>query len=352
MSNPTELTRLGYDAMEVEEYIQQEKQVRRNPPRGKRAAPKKAETDDDATPPSRNELSEILSKLSFGKPSMSVTATPSNSQASLDPTDVRHANHLLSQIQRYTEKMGNNILLYVKYLTSPLRLYLKVLFMTMPVENRLAQVATIKVSDNVKNDLVGEWTARDTFGLKLLVKMYKMYQNVLPLLNGHDEFMRYLKPNHGLDPASRHNVTFYIYNYVMNPGAGLDIDLHGYFDHFLDAEAEEIAAVGFDVKDFRDQLRNKLAFELNLYTSVVFKKQTKFKYVGSHGPVEEKHSPEDLMRVIHEKIASFPGAEAFATEMVRWLLEDDDMSQPKRGYLGGAKKKAKKTVKKVIKKTK
>lgn len=338
--------------MEVDEEIQQVQEQRKNPTRKARAKPKpvvKKSPSSDATPPSRNELSEILSKLSFGKPSLSVSATPSNS-GTRDPTEVRQANHLLSQIQKYTDKMGNNILLYVKYLTSPLRLYLKTILQMMPLEDRLSHVATIKVSDAVKNDLVGEWNPKDTFGLKILVKMYRMYTNVLPMLRGHEEFMRYLKPNHGVDAATRQNITFYIYNYVMNPGAGLENDMHGYFDGFLSEEAEEIAAVGFDVKDFREQLRNKLAFELNLYTSVVFKKPTKFKYTGPNGPVEEKHNPEDLMRILHEKFASFPGAQGFATEMVKWMLEDDDMSQPPRGYHGGAKKRTVKKTKKNSKK--
>lgn len=346
MSNPTALTHLGGEFMDVDEEIKRVEELRRNPPRkarGKKAAPKSP--SDDATPPSRNELSEILSKLSFGKPSLSVSETPSNSKTR-DPTEVRQAHHLLSQIQRYTDKMSNNILLYVKYITSPLRLYLKTTLQMMSVGDRKALAATIKVSDSVKDDLVGDWTAKDTFGLKLLVKMYRMYMNVLPMLSNHDDFMLYMKPNHGVDPEIRQKVTFNLYNYVMNPGPGLEIDMHGYFDAFLNAEAEEIAAVGFDAKDFRDQLRNKLAFELNLYASVVFKKQTKFKYEGAHGPVEEKHNPEDLMRILHDKFASFPGAEVFAAQMVEWMAVDDDMSNPARGYRGGAKKKAAKKTKK------
>lgn len=346
MSNPTALSALASEFMEIDPMMQE---ARKNPPRKARAAKKKSVSDDDATPSSRNELSEILSKLRFTKPPLSESATPTS--GTRDPTEIREANRLLSQLQKHTEQVSLNTLLYVKYLTSPLRLYLKTMLQMMPYDDRVAHVATIKVNDRVKNDLIGDWDHKDTFGLKLLVKMYRMYQNVMPMFRNHEDFMKYLKPNHGEDAASRAHITFYLYNYVMNPGYGvhpngqvsLEHDLHAYYDSFLVEEAEEIAAVGFDTKDFKDMLRNKVAFELNLYASVVFKKSTQFKYRDMNGRmVEEKLNPEQLIHTLFEKFASFPGADVFAQQMTTWMTTDEDMSAPRRGYNGGKRKLKKK----------
>lgn len=341
-------------ARALEQMSQEYMDIDMTPPQGRKGrSAKNASLSDDATPPSRNELSEMLSKIRFSKPTESVTPTPSASKSgSRTPSEIREANHLLSRIQKQTDRVSNNILLYVKYLTSPLRLYLKTILQMMPVEDRIAYAATIKIADKVKEDLVSDWNAKDTFGLKILVKMYRMYTNIVPMFRDHEDFMRYLKPNYGKDADTRKHITFYMFNYVMNPGVGfhpngqvsLEHDLHAYMDQFLEDEREEIAAVGFDIKDFRDQLRKKLAFELNLYMSIAFKKAVTFKYkpTPASGLKEEKLQPEDLITTLYQKFANFPGATIFAEQMMGWMSMDEDMSNPARGYSGGKSKKTRK----------
>ncbi len=343
MSNPTALKQLTEDFMEIDTELKTKK----------RTATKKP-VSEDATPETRNELSEILSKIRFSKPTESVTPSASGSKTgSRTPTEIREANHLLSRIQRQTERVSNNVLLYVKYLSSPLRLYLKTMLALMTPEDRLAHAASIKVADRVKEDLVSDWNNKDSFGLKMLVKMYRMYTNVVPMFRDHEDFLRYLKPHYAKDATSREHITYYLFNYVMNPGfathpngrVSLEHDLHAYIDQFLEDEREEIAAVGFDIKDFRDQLRNKLVFELNLYMTVAFKKAVHFKHKPSPNAAlkEEKLHPEELLTALYQKFSSAPIAAIFADQMMNWMMTDEDMSAPARGYNGGAKKKYKKT---------
>lgn len=353
MSNPTALKQLSQDFMDIDAEMREHSQSSKTSK--KKQTP--STSSDDATPSTRNELSEILSKIRFSKPTESVTPTASVSKSgSRTPTEVREANHLLSRIQRVTERVSNNVLLYVKYLSSPLRLYLKVVLALMTPEDRMAHVSTIKVADRVKEDLVSDWNNKDSFGLKILVKMYRMYTNVVPMFRDHEDFLRYLKPNYSKDAAAHAHITFYLYNYVMNPGfadhpngrVSLEHDLHAYIDLFLEDERDEIAAVGFDIKDFRDQLRNKLVFELNLYMTVAFKKAVHFKHKATPNGVfkEEKLQPEELITTLYQKFSAAPIATMFADQMMNWMMSDDDMSAPARGYNGGKSKSKSKKLKK------
>lgn len=350
MSNPTALSQLSQDFMEVDAEV-------KSPPKVKKAKKESVSGSDEATPSTRNELSEILSKIRFSKPTESATpsASSGSKSGSRTPSEVREANHLLSRIQRQTDRMSNNVLLYVKYLSSPLRLYLKTLLALMTPEDRMAHVATIKVADRVKEDLVSDWNNKDSFGLKILVKLYRMYTNVVPMFRDHEDFLRYLKPHYAKDSESRAHITYYLYNYVLNPGyalhpngqVSLEHDLHAYIDSYLQDEKEEIAAVGFDIKDFRDQLRNKLAFELNLYMTVAFKKAVHFKHKPTPAAAykEEKLQPEQLITSLYEKFSSTPVAVMFADQMMTWMMADDDMTAPARGYSGGKMKKSHKKMK-------
>lgn len=351
MSNPTSLGKLSDEFMEVDEVMMASRHSSASKSRGKAKAKSASDSASasSAIESTRNELSEMLSKIRFTpvSPNESASASASKGSKSNTPEDVKEANRLLSRIQKETDRASNNILLYVKYLSSPLRLYLKTTLQMMPMDARIQHVNMIKINDRVKEDLVGEWTNKDTFGLKMLVKMYRLYQNVMPMLRDHDDFMRYFKPHHGKDAEARKEITYYMYNYIMNPGLGshptgqvsLEHDLHAYIDNFLHEEKDEIEAVGFDIKDFRDTLRNKLTFELNLYASIVFKKAVQFKYKPhGHKHKEEKLKPEEILTTLYQKFASFPGAEVFAHQMMHWSLTDDDMTNPARGYAGGKHK--------------
>lgn len=302
----------------------------------------------------RNELSEMLSKIRFSRPSMTPTLSESNnSKRSVTPTEIRQANHMLSHIQKTTDRVSNNILMYVKYLSSPLRLYLKTMLQLMTPEDRIAHAASIKVAERVKEDLVSDWNNKDSFGLKILVKMYRMYTNVLPMFRDHEDFLRYLKPNYAKDAETRAHITYYLYNYVMNPGVAahpngrvsLEHDVHSYFDKFLEDEKDDISAVGFDVQDFRDQLRIKLVFELNMYMASAFKKPLHFKHKPHPEAAlkEEKLHPEEVIQRLFQMFSSAPIATVFAEQMMNWMTMDDDLSAPVRGYKGGkAKKKSRK----------
>jgi hypothetical protein len=294
---------------------------------------------------SRNELSEILEKIRLSKsPTPATSSTGSDSNP--PPEEVREQQRVLRKIQHETEKASNNILLHVKYLTSPLRLFLKTLIQFMSDTEKMHHIHALKLNDRVKQDLISEWNAKDSFGLKMLVKMYRLYENVFPLLKNHEDFMRHFKPNYGEGHEYRKNTVYYLFNNVMNPGVAhhpngvvnLEHELHTWLETFLQDDKAEIEEVGFELKDFHEALIFKIAFDLNIYASVVFKKAVSFKYKNGSHMVEEKKNPEDLVKELYNKFNANAVTKVLADQMMYWLTTDEDMSNATRAMKGGKAK--------------
>ncbi len=302
---------------------------------------------------SRNELSEILEKIRLSKSATPVTLPKGSSSKdrTSTPEEEREQQRVLRKIQHETEKASNNILLHVKYLSSPLRIYLKCMFMMMPDQDKIAHLQSLRLSDRVKHDLLSEWSAKDTFGLKILVKMYRLYQNVFPLLKNHEDFMRYFKPNYGEGFEMRKNTIYYMYNNVMNPGTAyhpngvvnLEHEVHMWLTSFLQEDKDNIEEVGFEISDFHEALIFKVAFDFNIYASIVFKKALSFKYKNGNHMVEEKKDPEELVKTIYNMLNSHPVAKIIAEQMMYWLTTDDDMTNAPRAIRGGKRSSARKT---------
>lgn len=297
---------------------------------------------------SRNELSEALDNMRLSSSSFDPSSASSSSgeKKKKEDDDVKAQRRVLRIIEHEINKSSNNILLHVKYISSPLRLYLKTQLQTVSLNQRIELVNTIKISDKVKQDLVSDWTVEDSFGLKMLVKIYKMSQNIFPVFKSHEEFMQYMKPGYvnDINPMRKH-ITYYLFHNVMNPGAvyyiagqptPLEHRMHEWIDNFMTDYISDLEEVGFDITDIRDQLVNKLTFELNIYASVLFKKPISFKYTNGSSI---KYDAEHLIKELHRMFAGNPNTSIMSEQMMFWLTTDDDLSQGKRVIKGGRRKK-------------
>lgn len=299
---------------------------------------------------SRNELSRILENIHFSKTSRKSSRATSSSG---DP-DAKRQQRVLAMIEHYTLKACNNIVLHVKFLSSPLRLYLKVLLASMPPEQKVAHLQAIKISDRVKENLASEWSVEDSFGLKVLMKMYRLHKDVMPMVGSHEQFLRHFKPlydKNATDAPFLRFTAFYLFNHTMNPGVvqhpngvfAMEHNMHSWFDGFLEEEREEIEEVGFERDDLLKDLVLKLAFELNTYASVVFKKPITFKHYTGHGNqlTTVTLQPEELVKEIFQKFAGMEVTRALADQMMYWSTTDE-APQGTRIVSGGRHKKSKK----------
>lgn len=228
--------------------------------------------------------------------------------------------------------------------------------MLLSMEDKMRYASVLKLSNFVKEDLVSNWNAKDFFGLKVLVKMYRVHKMVLPILNSHKEFLEYFKPGDvGNEP--RRETIYYVYNYVMNPGFGfysqgngvpLEHEVHQWLTTFLMDRADLLEEAGYDIVDFQKELVRKVAFELNILTSTLFKKPITFKYfVSAKNIQKESYDAEETMKEIHNMFNSKPEYGILVEQMIHWLNVDDIMKgQPRAiaggcGWMGGKTKKTK-----------
>ena len=128
-----------------------------------------------STKSSRNELSEALQKIRMSKETLSETVSTGKStqseksegHKSIDSA-AKEQQKILRLIQRETDRAGTNIVMHVKYYSSPIRLFLKTKFMLMSLEEKMKYASVLKLADFVKQDIVSDWNAKDFFGLKVL----------------------------------------------------------------------------------------------------------------------------------------------------------------------------------------
>lgn len=300
------------------------------------------------SPESRNELSEALDNMRLSSNSSfdpsSASSSPNTKKK--EDEDVKAQRRVLRIIEHEINKASNNILLHIKYISSPLRLYLKSQLQSTPLNQRIELANTIKISDKVKQDLVSDWKVEDSFGLKMLVKMYRMSQNIFPVFKSHEEFMQYMKPGYVNDiNPMRKQITYYLFHNVMNPGAiyyiagqgiPLEHNMHSWVDNFMYDYMDDLEEVGFDISDIRKQLVNKLSFELNIYASVLLKKPITFKYTNNS---VVKYDAEHLIKELHRMFSANQNTTILAEQMMYWMTTDEDLSQGKRVVKGGRRKK-------------
>lgn len=309
-----------------------------------------------STKSTRDELSEALEKIRLSKETLSETKTSSSSRSQKStPTDsdVKLQDKVVRLVKRETDRASTNIVMHVKYYSSPLRLMLKSQCMMLPLEQKVAYASALKMADFIKNDIISEWNAKDFFGLKILIKMYRLYKMVFPMLGSHDQFLEHFEPkNLGNEPHK--DTIYYLYNYVMNPGYGfyaqgnavpLEHEVHMWLNTFLADREELIKEVEFELADFQNELVKKTAFQLNVMASTIFQKPISFKHFDSSNDIPKKlhkvtiNAEETMYQLYNLYIANEP-IKILGEQMMLWMNQDDLMQgQAPRVILGGKRAK-------------
>lgn len=131
----------------------------------------------------------------------------------------------------------------------------------------------------------------------------------------------------------------------MNPGFGyysqdnmvpLEHEVHQWLATFLSDRADLLEEAGYDIVDFQKELVKKVAFELNVLASTIFKKPLKFKYYVSPSQTKaDVLDAEETMKQLHNMYESSPVLNIVAQQMMYWMNNDDTMQGQPRAILGG-----------------
>ena len=265
----------------------------------------KSSSGSDSLPKTVSDLEE-LGKLS-GKKRLSFADTASASSASASSNsrsskqrdrEVKLQERVIRVIERRANQMSMNIMLVVKYMTSPLRLYLKFLVKFEAPANQAALVASIKAPKRIIDDFMSEWGAMDMLGLKMLIKMRRLKTQTFSSLKSNADFMALTQP------GANSGMAYALYNELMHPGKEYENILHQWFDSFMADDHELLESVGFEANDTRRALVKELAFSLNTHAFSVTVRPLKFKHLEGGAVVEKSITCESALHAIYSKLTS------------------------------------------------
>lgn len=285
---------------------------------------------------SRNTLSKILSDIksptkswSCGSDSCKSNSNSDDNASSANAVDVDAFENLAIKIEGKTKQTAMRIVNVVRYLSSPLRLILK---MTANFkgsqEERMQYVSSIKICDEVKCDVVGAWNDADTFGLRFLVKVAGFKTKLNGVVSNQETYMQCFQPKANADPIVT-AIAFYLYRVVMGNPLPVVVDM--WQKRMNEFKNDENTA---DYADFsQDDLKRKVAWELNNYAVVVLQKRMRLT-VDNQTFV---YHPQQLLDQLYQTFNTSAdlGAQSMAQQMQKWLSDDSDVPQ-----MGGRKKRA------------
>jgi cell division protein ZapA (FtsZ GTPase activity inhibitor) len=292
----------------------------------------------------RNELSALYSDIR--KPNNSFSQNSQNSQnnnndaassgrnSQVDELDAKFRKYSLQSMQA-----SNKIVSIVRYLASPLRLVIKAnANFKASMDERVAYVMNIKISDDVKYDFVSNWTAEDTFGLMVLVKMLRFVDNVYPTIQDMTSYMKTFKPSFDLAaPGNLENIriAFYLHDVVMNfPNQNMIHEIFKNQGQWIKESLDE-DGLGEFIQDVEQDFRGKIAQELNLAAEAIVQKRVTMKTLDG---VVNNWQPKDLIQNLYVLFQSNPATASMAQQMEAWKTNDVDVVQTFKAASGGAKK--------------
>jgi hypothetical protein len=221
-------------------------------------------------PQSRNKLSGDYSRAkgSISEPNSDYNNTNNNNAAqSRAPqnSNVKEVDNKTRMISEITMKQAQKIVSMILYIASPMRLFVKIKanyrgsFM-----ERVQEVNSIKVRDEIKMDLVSDWdNMLDKYGLMLLTKMKRWREKIYTQITNHEEYMACFKPN---SPEAKNNPTLLqIATYLTRYALKYDTAVKQQYLQSRNEIAEYCESI--EMGDWADQALNdldmKLAWELN-----------------------------------------------------------------------------------------
>ena len=266
----------------------------------------------------RNSLSKILDDLNGEVCSLSSNENDSsNNNNEANSSQVQEVNKQLRTISHKTTVTANKIVLSIRYIASPLRLFVKAMANFKSEQERIQFVASIRICDRVKQDFVSNWNDVDTIGLKLLIKIYKFSTEILPQVLQSPELSMNMFSLTGKGP--HFEPAYILYRIVSNNPIA---HVTQWFNDLLKNLMEDPQFSDW-VPDATQQLNYKIARELNIYASIAFAKPIQFKWNNGINEVQEKMSAEDLLRKIYDLFANSgdPSAMQLASQMNLWKNE-------------------------------
>lgn len=274
---------------------------------------------------SRNTLSKLMSDIKAPTKSWSCdnscTSNNNNNSNSAQSSQVKEYDDLMSKISFKTQQTALKIVNMVRFLSSPLRLIIKLnANFKGTMEERIQYIQGIKICDDVKCNMVGGWDDTDTFGLRVLVKMARFKEKLTGLINNHAEYVKCFQPGVDINPFYR-EIAFYLYRVVM--GTPLPVLAETFMKRVKEIKNDENTS-DF-AADAENDLRNKIAFELNNYAVVVLQKRLRMKVHNQ----ELTYHPQHLLDQIYQTLAASNNASArgLAQQMTTWFSDDSDVAQ-------------------------
>jgi hypothetical protein len=282
---------------------------------------------------SRNELSKYLSIIKNQVSTQSSDSQANNNDAAQSSPNAQVENYQnkLSKVSRITQEYANKVVSGVKYVASPLRLYIKANTAFMNPTERINFVSNINASDIVKNDFVSNWTVDDHYGLMVFIKMIRFKQQIFPNITNHEEYMACFRPN---DPSARNCPNFeqlfaisqYLFNIALNTSYPTKVkQLYETCRTELLNYANEN-----EMEDMYDYLLSdfnaKISFEINLAVNMI-DIPVKIKLLDG---TEVRRNRQELLQEIFnifESKKTIPDAQMLVHNMQEWLQSDPPTQQ-------------------------
>lgn len=253
---------------------------------------------------SRNSLSRILENIDLEICSISEASTSKNNSniendanSNNSESGKKEYDAVIRNMTHKTTLLANKIVSTIRYIASPLRLYVKAKsnFIFDPQE-RYNFVNNIKICNKIKNDFISNWNEIDLVGLKILVKFSK-YDSIVKT---------------GSHPNQQILVNIISNNLISN----INEWISKLFTEFK-SDPDTEPWIDFCEKD----LEKKIGRELVAYSNIFFEKPIQF---SLHDRVDKiKVMPGDLLKEIYNLFANSgdPKGNEIAQNMNIWLNE-------------------------------
>lgn len=253
-----------------------------------------------------------------------------NSQAqSGQVNNTNQVNSKLVHIHELTHQRALKIVNVIRYLSSPLRLALKIKYIADPAS---MSVDAFKFDDPyIAQDIKSPWSTDDYFGLRVLVKIVS-FNKMLEWLGipDIDRFSEYFQKRRNvttmnLNEQLAYKLAYYLFNVVFaenTPTVVTEI-----LNRHLQRVSQDEIAVEF-LSDITDDLKAKIAQEMNMYGYVVFRKRATLR---DHYRNEQTFTPDTLITMITQTLE----AKGMGEQLGRWLNEDVQAFAAMKSSIGG-----------------
>lgn len=245
-----------------------------------------------------------------------------NSQNSNNSTNsqVSQALNGAIDLSAVTNQHALKVVKTAMYYSSPLRLMIKSAILRNSAEEKFNFVKDMGFRNEIKNDLISPWNHYDTFGLRVLTKIFRRYELAKTGAQLPNDYMFWVV--FGFPTQDIMN--------VVNR-------------HMMWVASDEERAIF--AQDSQQDLQNKIANELDTYASFALDRRVRLRVNGQ----EQIYDPKNLIQQIHQKLMeSYPD---IGSLMEKWRTSDDDVHRSigptvtaYGGKQGPTHKKTKKTV--------